>query len=454
MSQQHNPALKLVNPNYPIAPASIEAEEALLGAVLTDPTGYFTAEHITPDHFFILRNRYVWDAMQRVMSRRDELDFISLQDELRGMGRLDEIGGASYLLQLVNNSPNSQNAGIYTQLVERSATRRLLMIAADDIKKLAQDETQAIEVVTSASEARLLKALGGGAGRPLASVGEVAGNVWENAARIREDGRPRAIPTMLDRLNAYNLMVAGRYGIIAGRPGMGKSWMLLILALWFAHKGHPVFFFSLEMTEEDLTERALTIMSGVQSQKLDNGTASQKEWEAFTEAAGNVNKLPLFIDTPPSGQPMTPALLRARVRRGLHQYPTDKTPFIMLDYIQHERMSGGERFERQTNRHRELSYASAALAALAIDTQSMVITAAQLGREVADRADKTPVKEDLKESGSLEQDAWWVMLLHSEDYYNNPQASVVNLDVIIDKNRGGQMGREQFKFDKSVGRIG
>jgi replicative DNA helicase len=329
----------------------------------------------------------------------------------------------------------------------------MLLMAADKIKGLAMDENQPLEVVTGASEAEILKAIGHGSGKPLASVGDVAGQVWEDAARVREEGRPRALPTPWSKLNLFNLMVSGRYGIIAGRPGMGKSWLLLILALWYAQHGHPVFFFSLEMTEADLTERALAIMSGVQSQKLDNGTASPQEWERFTKAVGDLNGIPLFIDTPPSGQPMTPALLRARVRRGLHQYPTDKMPFIMLDYIQHERMSGGERFEKQTNRHRELSYASAALAGLAIDTQSMVIVAAQLGREVADRADKTPIKEDLKESGSLEQDAWWVLLLHSDDYYNNPQAQVVTLDMIIDKNRGGQMGREQFKFDKAVGGI-
>lgn len=437
-----------------LAPYSQEAEEALLGAILVNPDAFFSVEHITPDHFYIVRHNLIWEAMTRIIERRDSLDFVSLQDELRTMGKLNDIGGPSYLLRLVNATPTSVNAATYAGLVERTAVRRLLLTATDEIRAAAMDEGVSIEVVTASAEARILKAIGGGAGRPLLSVGEIAGEVWESAAKIRAEGKQRAVPTPWSALDPYNLLIASRYGIIAGRPGMGKSWILLILALHLAQRGHPVFFFSLEMTKADLTERALTILSGVQSQKLDNGTANDYEWKRFTEALGDLNGLPLYIETPPSGTPMTPALLRARVRRGLHQSRNSMMPFVMLDYIQHERMSGGERFEKNSNRHRELSYASAALAALGVDTGAHVIVAAQLGREVADRADKRPIKEDLKESGSLEQDAWWIMLLHAEEYYNNPQSSIVTLEMIIDKNRGGQMGTERLRFDKSVGRIG
>lgn len=436
-----------------LAPHSQEAEEALIGSVLVNPEAYYVAEHITPEHFFIVRHGYVWEAITRLSDRRDEIDFVSIQDELRAMNRLQEIGGASFLLNLINNTPTSVNVGVYAAMVERAATRRLLIKAADDIKAAAVDEEKALEVVTAEAEARLLKAIGGGAGKPLVSIGEVAGGVWEQAAERRQNGVVRAIPTPWRSLDAYNLFIPGRYGIIAGRPGMGKSWLLLVLALHLAQMGYPVFFFSLEMTRDDLTERALSVLSGVQSQKIDNATASDREWTNFTDALGRLANLPLYIEVPPSGQPMTPALLRARVRRGLHQLPNHRTPFVMLDYIQHERMSGGERFEKQTNRHRELSAASAALAALAIDAEAHVITAAQLGREVVDRADRRPRKEDLKESGSLEQDAWWVMLLHSDEYYNDPQANIVTLEMIIDKNRGGQMGSEKFRFDKALGRL-
>lgn len=434
-----------------IAPYTQEGEEALIGAVIVNPDGYFIAEHILPDHFFIKRHAYIWEAICRIIERRDELTFISLQDELRAMKKLDEIGGAAYILKLVNATGDSTKISVYASLVERVAVRRLLLTAADEIKAVALDEEQAIEVVTAAAEAKILRAIGGGAGKPLESIGEIAGEVWEQAAQIRENGKVRPIATPWRKLDDYNLLIPGRYGIIAGRPGMGKSWLLLVLALHLAQMGYPVFFFSLEMSKSDLTERALSALSGVQSQKIDNATATAQEWGAFTDALGRLSNMPLYIDTPPSGLPMTPALLRARVRRGMHQLPTNKTAFVMLDYIQHERMSGGERFERQTNRHRELSYASASLASLAVDTGSHVIVAAQLGRDVVDRADKRPRKEDLKESGSLEQDAWWVLLLHSDDYYNQPQAIIVELEMIIDKNRGGRLGTEKFQFDKSTG---
>lgn len=440
-------------PNLVLAPHSQEAEEALIGSVVVNPDAYYSAEHLTAEHFYLVRNGYVWEAICRIMARRDALDFVSLQNELGAMNRLNDVGGPGYLIHLVNATPTSVNVATYAALVERAATRRLLMVAADEIKALAMDEQNPIEQVTGAAEARVLRAIGGGAGNPLQRIGEIAETVWDASEAIRQDGKPRPIPTPWTQLNSFDLLIPGRYGIVAGRPGMGKSWILLLLALHLARLGYPVFFFSLEMTQADLTERALSAVSGVQSQKLNNGTINETEWERFTDASMSLRQLPLFIDTPPSGTPMTPALLRARVRRGLHQFGYDKPAFVMLDYIQHERMSGGERFEKQTNRHRELSYVSAALASLAIDTNSMVITAAQLGREVAERANKRPVKEDLKESGSLEQDAWWVLLLHSDDYYTRPQAQIIQLDMIIDKNRGGALGTAQFQFDRSIGRV-
>lgn len=434
-------------------PYSAEAEQGLLGSVMTAPDVFYAVDYLQAEDFYILRHGYIWEAITRIIERRATVDFVSVQEELRQAGRLEDIGGAAYLLQLVNMSVNWTHAPTYAELVNRAAVRRRLLVASDAIRGFALDEKYPIEQVAAASEVAIIKAVGNGAGAKLRSVGEIAGKVLESAENVRFEGKPRIYAAPSPKLDKYNLFAPKRYGIIAGRPGMGKTWMLLWVALHYARLGHPVFFFTVEMSEEDLTQRLLCMIAGVQSQKFDTGTATSAEWERFTDAIVESERLPLYIEAPASGQPLTPASMRGRVRRGLSQVKPDKMPIIILDYIQHERVSGGERFEKQTNRARELSYISGSLVGLAQDTGAHVVVAAQLNRELLGRNNKRPRKEDLKESGTLEQDAWWIGLLHSIDYYNNPQAYRIGLELIIDKNRGGMTDTEHFNFDKSIGQL-
>jgi len=442
-----------------LAPHPPEAEEAVIGGILTDPDLIlFVAAYLKPEDFHINRLAICWKAMLNLFERKEGIDVLTVSEEIRALGKADQFEDKTrgFLVNLINRTPSSEHAEMYAQLVKRLAVRRNLLTAADGMKELAYNELIPLEKVTTDAEALLLKAVGAGVGKRLRTVGDIAGDVYQRAEDVREGSRVHIYPPPSKKLDEYNLFGEKRYGIIAGRPGMGKTWVCLWIALHFARLGHPVFFFTVEMSEEDLTQRLLCMMSGVQSQKFDNGVANAREWERFSEALGETDKLPLFIDTPPVGLPATPSWIRGRIRRGFQQLGhivgVDLMPIIIVDYIQHERMSGGERFEKQ-NRHREISYISAQMVGIAQDASAHVIAAAQLSREVADRSDRRPRKEDLKESGSLEQDGHWIMLLHSDDYYDDPQAQVITLEAIIDKNRGGRKGVEKFRFDTSIGKV-
>ncbi len=217
-----------------LAPYSQEAEEAVLGAVMVNPEAFLAvASFLTAEDFYILRHGYIWEALLRISERNDHIDYVTLQDELRAMNRLNDIGGPAYLIHLVNNTPTSIHAEVYGHLVERAAVRRRLLIAADEIKALAMDEQLAIEKVTSEAELRLFSVTERNLRRELIPMRDAINAYFERMEHlIQHPDEPLGLPTgfrdldeLLGGLQRSDLL------IFAGRPGMGKTSFLLSVAL-------------------------------------------------------------------------------------------------------------------------------------------------------------------------------------------------------------------------------
>ncbi len=382
------------NPSSSIAPYSQEAEEAVIGAVLINPEMYLTvASFLKADDFFILRHGYIWEAFSRLSESSERIDFLTVRETLRAQGRLDDVGGAAYLLQLVNSTPSSENAEVYGRLVERAATRRRLLTAADLIKGLALNEEMNIERVTSEAEARLFDVTERSQNRDLVPMREAVNEYFDKIEHLlQHPDEPLGLPSgfrdldeLLGGLQRSDLL------IFAGRPGMGKTSFLLSVALNAAKLGGRILIFTMEMGHEQLTQRFLSMETGINTQKLRTGQLTEQEWSRFVQATGRLGQLPIFIDDTPA---MTPIQMRTKCRRVAHEFGLD---LVIVDYLQ--LMGSGGTYEN--NRVQEISYVSRSLKELARELNVPLFSAAQLSRAVESRQDKRPMLSDLRESGCL-----------------------------------------------------
>lgn len=426
-----------------LAPYSQEAEEAVLGAVLVNPEAFLgVASFLQAEDFYILRHQYVWEALLRISERNDQIDYVTVLDELRALNHLDDIGGPAYLIHLTNSTPTSVHAEVYGHLVERAAVRRRLLIAADEIKALAMDEQLNIEKVTSDSESRLFRVTERNLRRELIPMRDAINTYFERMEHlIQHPDEPLGLPTgfrdldeLLGGLQRSDLL------IFAGRPGMGKTSFLLSVALNAAKLGARILIFTMEMGHEQLVQRFLSMETGINTQKLRTGQLLQQEWSRFVEATGRLGNLNVFIDDTPA---MTPIQMRTKCRRIAHEYGLD---LVIVDYMQ--LMSGGGGFE--SNRVQEISYISRSLKELARELNVPLFSAAQLSRAVEQRQDKRPQLSDLRESGSIEQDSDIVIFLYRDVVYNEATEFPARADLLVSKHRNGPTGTISLHFEKSL----
>ena len=430
------------NPNS-IAPYSQDAEEAVLGAVLINPDSFFqVASFLKPDDFFILRHQYIWEALFRLVERNETLDLITVREELRQQGRLTEIGGAGYLTQLTLNVATSVHAEVYGRLVERASVRRRLLVASDEIRGLAMDETLSLDKVTSDAETKLFEVTERNLRRELVPMREAISDYFDRLEHLMQHpdeplGLPtgfRDLDTLLGGLQRSDLL------IFAGRPGMGKTSFLLSVALNAAILGGRILIFTMEMGADQIVQRLVSMETGINTQKLRLGQLSQQEWARFVKASGKLGGLNIVIDDTPS---MTPLQIRTKSRRMAHEMGID---LIIIDYLQ--LMSAGAGYEN--NRVQEISYISRSLKELARELNVPVFSAAQLSRAVESRQDKRPQLSDLRESGSIEQDADIVIFLYRDIVYNEATETPNMAEVIISKHRNGPTGTVNLHFEKSL----
>ncbi|MEM9953534.1 MAG: replicative DNA helicase [Chloroflexota bacterium] len=378
----------------PGAPFSQEAEEAVIGSILIDPSAYVSVTaFLHPDDFFLLRHQYIWQAFERLNQRAEPIDLITLAEELENMQVLENIGGRAYLVQLLNNTGTSVYAEVYGRLVERTSIRRKLMITADEIKKLAMDEALNIDTVVGEAESKLFTVTETQVQRDFVPMWDALSDYYDRMEYMLQNSSEAAgVPTGYRDLDA---LLGGFQKsdllIFAGRPGMGKTSWLLTTAMNVARFGGRVAIFTMEMGVEQMVQRMMAMETGINVQKLRLARLNPQEAARFTEAVGRISNHRIFIDDSPAISPME---MRTKCRRLKHEYGLD---LVIVDYMQ--LMNAGGSYEN--NRVQEISFISRNLKELARELNVPLISAAQLSRAVEQRQDKRPVLSDLRESGCL-----------------------------------------------------
>jgi replicative DNA helicase len=427
----------------PNAPFSQEAEEAVLGSILIDEALFITiAAFLQPEDFFLVRHQYIFNAMRRVYEREGVIDILVLTNELDNMDKLADIGGSGYLMHLINSTPTSVYAEIYGRLVERTSIRRKLLTAADEIKLLAVNEELNIDTVISDVESTLFTVTETQIKREFVPLWQAISDYYDRMEQmLLNRGEAIGIPSgfrdldeLLGGFQKSDLL------IFAGRPGMGKTSWMLTTAMNAARFQSRVAIFTMEMGVEQLVQRLVAMESAINVQKLRLGQLDQQELARFTEAVGRIADFNIFIDDTPALSPME---MRTKCRRLKHEHGLD---LIIVDYMQ--LMNAGGQY--QNNRVQEISFISRALKELARELNVPVISAAQLSRAVEQRQDKRPVLSDLRESGSIEQDADIVMFLYRDEVYNEATEFPNQADVIVAKHRNGPTGVISLYFEKSL----
>ena len=425
-------------------PASLEAEQALLGAILLQPKAFLNiASFLDGDDFFLKRHEYIWTALSRLQDRNDAIDYVTLTQELQDMSVLDEIGGQAYLTSLVNNTPSSVHADVYGRLVERTAIRRKMLLASDEIRRLAVDEELPIDKVISEAELALFSVSNSQIKREFVPIWDAVSEYYDEMERLLAAGEGMVgMPTGFKDLDGLlGGFQKSDLVVFAGRPGMGKTSWILTVALNVARRGARVAIFTMEMGVEQMVQRLISMETGIRIQQLRSANISAREHTRFTEAISRISNLPLFIDDTPS---ITPIEMRTKCRRLQHEYGLD---IVMVDYMQ--LMSAGNAY--QNNRVQEISYISRSLKELARELNVTILSTAQLSRAVEQRQDKRPQLSDLRESGSIEQDADAVMFLYRDEVYNPDTAEFPNqADVLLSKHRHGPTGTISLYFEKSI----
>ncbi len=424
------PVEELASPDVQSQPHSRQAEEAVLGSILIDSEAYFNvAQFIKPDDFYIVRNRWIWEAFTRLHERRAPIDYLTVCQELEQQNQLNEVGGAAYVMSLINQTPSSLNAEAYARLVEEHAVRRRMLTAANELARLAYDQKKTVDTIMDEAEKSIFSISERRAHHDLQPIQQVLSDVYDRIDQLsKRDEEIYGVPTgLVDLDHLLGGLQKSDLLIVAGRPGMGKTGFMLSIMKNAAqrHKKH-IAMFSLEMSNEQLVQRLIAQETGIDTNRLRTGKLTEDESPLFTHASEVLGDTHIYLDDTPA---ITPMQLRTKCRRLHLEYELD---LVLVDYLQ--LMSGDTRTD---NRVQEVSYISRNLKVLARELNVPVMAAAQLSRAVEQRADKRPVLSDLRESGSLEQDADIVMFINRPDAMEKDSPKQNIAEIMVAKHRNG-----------------
>ncbi len=434
------------SPSLQGQPHSRQAEEAVLGAVLINPETYYdVAQFLNADDFYIHRNRFIWETFTRLHETRTPIDFLTVVEALDKRGQLDEVGGESYITSLISQTPTSLHAEAYGRSIQDTSIRRRMLAAANDLAKLAYDEKQSIDTVLGEAEKSIFGISERRAKKDVQPIQEVLSDVYDRVDQLsRRTDEIYGVPTgLIDLDKLLGGLQKSDLLIVAGRPGMGKTGFMLSVLKNAAqkHKKH-VAMFSLEMSNEQLVQRLIAQETGIDTQRLRTGKLNDDEWPLFTHAIEVLGDCHIYLDDTPA---ITPMALRTKCRR-LHL--EQHLDLVIVDYLQ--LMSSDT---RNDNRVQEVSFISRNLKVLARELNVPVLTAAQLSRAVEQRQDKRPVLSDLRESGSIEQDADIVMFIHRPDANEKESPNRDLAELIVAKHRNGPVGSVELVFLNKLARF-
>ncbi len=393
-----------------IPPHNLEAESSLLGAILIDAEAIVrVADIVAVDDFYDERHQRIFEAIKKLYEKHSPIDVLTLSDNLKSSSFLDIVGGATYLTELTNYVPTAAHVEEYANIVAQKAIRRRLIKASQTMVSFGYDEETSIQDLIESAESELFKVSQQHVKQDIASIEDILAESFERLDELHKDkGKIRGVPTGLRDLD--NILAGLQRSdliILAARPSMGKTALTLNLAHNIATKTElPVLLFSLEMSKEQIVDRMLSMESGVDAWNIRTGNLSDSDFEKIGQAMGTLSEAPIYIDDTPG---ITVSDMRTKARREQHQRQLGA---IMVDYLQ--LMSGGSRFGGDANRVQEISEISRGLKAIARELNVPVVALSQLSRSVESRSPQIPQLADLRESGSIEQDADVVAFIYKK----------------------------------------
>ncbi|MBQ6343602.1 MAG: replicative DNA helicase [Anaerolineaceae bacterium] len=430
-------------------PHSREAEEAVLGAILINPEKYFDVSQIINSRdFYIHRNRWVWEAYGALFEKGQAIDVQTVCEELDAKGHLGEVGGKVFFYNLTSKTPSSMHAESYANIVLDKSQRRSLIEAGQKMIELAYDSKKELNEVLGESEEMMVSISEKRDRKEIIPITDVLSNVYDQVRLLYQKGEDIVgVPSgLIDLDRLLGGFQKSDLIIVAGRPGMGKTgFMLTVLRNAALRAKKRVAMFSLEMSNEQLVHRLISQQTGISTQKLRTGKLTNDDLTFFIEAIDILGETKIFLDDTPA---ITPMQLRSKCRRLHMEHHLD---LIIIDYLQLMTGDSGN-----DNRVQEVSSISRALKMLAKDLDVPVLTAAQLSRGVERRDPKEgPMLSDLRESGSLEQDADIVMFLHNPNVGQEEEHPELEgaMKLIVRKNRHGEVKDIDLVFLKNQARF-
>ncbi|MBR2214147.1 MAG: replicative DNA helicase [Selenomonadaceae bacterium] len=428
--------------NERVPPQNVDAERAVLCAMMIDPEAISKAHEILkPDDFYREAHRLTYIAMGDLAANNEGVDIVTLTEQLKKKEELDKVGGIAFVAALSNAVATAANVVYHAKIVREKSQLRHLIGAATEIAAQAYEGTDELENIMDDAERKIMNVTARDNADGFEHIKKIMLRTIDNIEKIYEaNGGLTGISSGFKDLDTYTSgLQASDLILVAARPSMGKTAFTLNIASYAAIHGKTVAFFSLEMSKEQLVQRVISSEGTIEAQRFRTGEMTDEEWYRILDVAGQLSKAKLFIDDTPG---ITVMELRSRARRLMAEQGLD---LIVIDYLQ---LMQGRAIGTGENRQQEISEISRSLKALARELNVPVIALSQLSRGVESRQVKRPMLSDLRESGSLEQDADIVMFLYREDYYD-PATERKNItEVIIAKHRNGPIGTVELLFQK------
>ncbi len=424
------------------APHSLEAEQAVLGAMLIDSRCINEVVGILrADDFYLQANREIYETIYAMFGFSQVVDPVTVLDKMRERGVYDEQSSTKYITQLMQITPTAANAGKYAKIVHEKAVLRNLAAAASDITEMVYEGVGTPQEILEAAERKIFALRRGNSNDSLEHIGTILVRVFDRLGELAESGN--AIPGLSTGLRDLDRVINGLNRsdliLLAARPGMGKSSIALNMAMSVAKKNptQTVAIFSLEMSKVQLVTRLIAGESFVDLGKLTTGNIAPQEWDKIIAASAALSKTDLRIDDNPA---LTVAEMNAKCRR------IDNLALVVIDYLQLMTSAGGRSNYSGENRQQVVSDISRSLKIMAKELNVPVLCLSQLSRANESRADKRPMLSDLRESGAIEQDADEVLFLYREDYYNKETEKQNVAECIVAKNRHGETGTVELQW--------
>lgn len=424
-----------------IPPQNTDAEASLLGSVLIDADALGRiADKIHANDFYDQRHQIIYEAMISLYNSHKPVDLLTLSNQLEEKKQLSDAGGSSYLTELTNTVPTSAHIEQYAEIVTQKSTRRKIIAAATEITTMGFNEDAESTELLSRAEAAIFSVSQGNMKQELASIESILSESFDRLDELHKNkSKMRGVPTgYRDLDNILAGLQPSDLVILAARPAMGKSTLAMNIAHHVATKEQSsVLVFALEMSKEQLVDRLLAAEAGIDAWNIRTGNLSDKDFERLGQAMGTLSEASIYIDDTPM---LTVLEMRTKARREQQKRPLG---LIVVDYLQ--LMSGTSRSNAE-NRVQEISEISRGLKAIARELNVPVLALSQLSRSVENRHPQIPQLADLRESGSIEQDADVVAFMYREDYYNPETDREHITDIYIKKHRNGPTGKLELYF--------